>query len=175
MSWHETREAPCSIARALGVVGERWTLLILREIFRGTGRFDEIRGALGISRNVLSGRLDALVTDGVLERVSYQDRPVRYAYRLTEKGRDLYPVLLSLLRWGDRWLSEGDRPPLTLFHRGCGKEIAPEVACDHCGEPLVPENTRARIRADLLAGREGRLRASRRGRSGPRSAPSRWS
>jgi DNA-binding HxlR family transcriptional regulator len=153
MGWHETRGAPCSISRALGVVGERWTLLILREIFQGSSRFDELRGALGISRNVLSGRLDALVNDGVLEKVLYQDRPVRYAYRLTAKGRDLYPVLLSLLRWGDRWLSEGDRPPLTLIHRGCGKAITPETTCDHCGEPLHPQNTRARLQAPLLTRR----------------------
>jgi len=153
MGWQATRDAPCSIARALGVVGERWTLLILREIFQGSGRFDDLRGALGISRNVLSARLEGLVESGVLEKVLYQDRPVRFEYRLTEKGRDLYPVLLSLLRWGDRWLTEGDQPPLTLFHRGCGKAITPEAACDHCGETLTPANTRARLRADLLVRR----------------------
>ena len=163
MGWRETRAAPCSIARALGVVGERWTLLILREIFRGSGRFDDIRGALGISRNVLSARLDALRAEGVLERVAYQDRPVRFEYRLTEKGRDLYPVLLSLLRWGDRWLTEGDSPPLTLIHRGCGKEVAPEMSCEHCGEPLEPGNTRARMRADLLARPEAPPRPARAG------------
>ncbi|MGI9592127.1 MAG: winged helix-turn-helix transcriptional regulator [Myxococcota bacterium] len=150
MGWNATRGAACSIARALGVVGERWTLLILREIFRGSHRFDEIRSALGISRNVLSGRLDALVAAGVLDKVSYQDRPVRFEYQLTAKGRDLYPVLLALLRWGDRWLAEGEQPPLTLIHRGCGKTITPEIACDHCGEPLDPSNTRARLRAPLL-------------------------
>ena len=150
MSWHATHEAPCSIARALGVVGERWTLLILREIFMGSGRFDEIRSALGISRNVLSARLEGLVRQRVLEKVAYQDRPVRFEYRLTGKGRDLYPVLLSLLRWGDRWLNAGDSPPLTLIHRGCGKAIHGELVCDHCGEPLEPANTRARLRADLL-------------------------
>lgn len=153
MRWHATREAPCSIARALGVVGERWTLLILREIFQGSGRFDEIRGALGISRNVLSTRLDGLVEQGVLDKVAYQDRPVRFEYRLTHKGRDLYPVMLALLRWGDRWLSDGEGPPLTLIHRGCGKTVEAEVACGHCGEPLHPGNTRARMRADLLARR----------------------
>ncbi len=153
MGWYSTREAPCSIARALGVVGERWTLLILREIFQGSGKFDEIRGALGISRNVLSTRLDGLVGHGLLKKVSYQDRPVRFEYRLTDKGRDLYPVLLSLLRWGDRWLTKGDQPPLTLIHRDCGKAVTPEIACDHCGEPLHPGNTRARMRADLLARR----------------------
>ncbi len=151
MGWQETREAPCSIARALGVVGERWTLLILREIFQGSSRFDDLRGALGISRNVLSARLDALVGNEVLKKVLYQDRPVRFEYRLSEKGRDLYPVLLALLRWGDRWLSDGGPPPLTLIHRGCGKAVSPEIACDHCGEPLAPGNTRARMRADLLA------------------------
>jgi DNA-binding HxlR family transcriptional regulator len=135
------------------VVGERWTLLILREIFQGSSRFDSLRAALGISRNVLSARLEQLVESAVLEKVAYQDRPVRFEYRLTEKGRDLYPVLLSLLRWGDRWLTDGGPPPLTLLHRGCGKAISPEMVCDHCGEPLHPGNTRARMRADLLARR----------------------
>lgn len=162
MGWQATREAPCSIARALGVVGERWTLLILREIFGGAARFDDLRGALGISRNVLSARLDGLVVDGVLEKVAYQDRPVRFEYRLTRKGRDLYPVLLSLLRWGDRWLTGDHPPPLTLIHRGCGKAVTPEMACDHCGEPLTPANTRARLGADLLV--------RRRGAAGERSA-----
>ena len=153
MSWSATREAPCSIARALGVVGERWTLLILREIFQGSGKFDEIRRALGISRNVLSARLDGLLQQALLEKVVYQDRPVRFEYRLTEKGRDLYPVLLSLLRWGDRWLADGDQPPLTLIHRDCGKAVTAEIACGHCGGALHPGNTRARMRADLLARR----------------------
>jgi len=141
---------PCSIARALGVVGERWTLLILREIFFGTRRFDELRRNLGIARNVLSGRLDHLTEHGVLEKVSYQNRPVRFEYRLTSKGRDLYPVLLALLQWGDRWEAGATPPSLTLVHTRCGAPVEPVMACGHCGDPLAPSTTRARLRAERL-------------------------
>ena len=151
MRWVEVRDVPCSIARALAVVGERWTLLILREIFFGAGRFDELRRRLGIARNVLSARLDHLTEHGVLEKVSYQDRPVRFEYRLTGKGRELYPVLLALLRWGDRWESGATPPSLTLVHSRCGAPVEPVMACGHCGEPLEPATTRARLRAERLS------------------------
>ena len=151
MRWQEVHEAPCSIARALSVVGERWTLLILREIFFGVARFDPLRRRLGISRNVLTQRLDHLVAQGVVVKVPYQDRPVRYEYKLTEKGRDLYPVLLALLAWGDRWAAEGGPPSLTLTHRTCGQHLLPTTNCAHCGDPLDAGNTRARLRADHLA------------------------
>ena len=136
MGWRETRDAPCSIARALGVVGERWTLLILREIFQGSGRFDDLRGSLGISRNVLSQRLEALVGNGVLEKVLYQDRPVRFEYRLTEKGRDLYSVVVSMTRWGDRWMAGDAGKPVELVHIDCGKVMHPELGCPECGVTL---------------------------------------
>ena len=141
------------MARALSVVGDRWTLLVLREAFLGTRRFEDFQQRTGAARNVLSDRLEKLVAHDVLERSPYQERPTRHEYRLTEKGLDLYPVMMALVRWGDRWLGAGDEPPLTLIHRGCGKAITPELACDHCGEPLTPANTRARLRADLLVRR----------------------
>lgn len=151
MRWQEVQAAPCSIARALSVVGERWTLLILREIFFGVARFDPLRRRLGISRNVLTQRLEHLVEHGVLEKVPYQDRPVRHEYRLTEKGRDLYPVLLALLGWGDRWATEGAPPSLTLTHRTCGHHLTAKTTCAHCGDPLEPGAMRARVRAERLA------------------------
>jgi DNA-binding HxlR family transcriptional regulator len=151
MRWQQVQVAPCSIARALSVVGERWTLLILREIFFGVGRFDPLRRRLGISRNVLTQRLEHLVDNGVLEKVPYQDRPVRHEYRLTEKGRDLYPVLLALLGWGDRWANAGSPPSLTLTHRTCGHHLTPTTTCAHCGETLDPGSTHARVRAERLA------------------------
>jgi DNA-binding HxlR family transcriptional regulator len=150
--WETIGHTHCSIARSLAVVGERWTLLVLREIFRGAHRFEDIRDQLGIARNVLSARLRSLVEHGVLDRVAGPGGSARLEYRLTPKGRDLYPVLLALLAWGDRWLA-GDGPaPLTLIHRGCDRGVTPTVACPHCGEALAPENTRARLRAGFVAG-----------------------
>jgi DNA-binding HxlR family transcriptional regulator len=151
MRWQEIQETPCSIARALAVVGERWTLLILREIFFGVSRFDLLRRRIGISRNVLTARLEHLVAEGVLDKVLYQDRPARHEYRLTEKGRDLYPVLLALLGWGDRWASEAGPPSVSLTHRGCGHPLTPTVHCAHCGDRLDPQSTHARLRAGHLA------------------------
>lgn len=151
MSQEET-DGGCSIERALAVVGDRWTLLILRDIFQGRDRFGAIRSSLGISRNVLSARLDQLVGHGLIEKVPYQDRPVRYRYPLTERGASLYPVLLALLGWGDRWLTPAGRPPpLTLVHRACGARVPAELCCPDCGEALHPGNVRARLSAAGLA------------------------
>src|SRR5215207_8178729 len=111
----------CSVARTLEVVGEWWTMLIVRDAFFGVTRFDDFQRRLGIARNVLTARLDKLVEVGVLERVAYQERPRRYEYRLTAKGRDLWPVLNALREWGDRWTAGDDGPPLDLVHRACGE------------------------------------------------------
>jgi DNA-binding HxlR family transcriptional regulator len=121
----------CSLARTWAVIGERWTMLIMREAFRGTRRFDAFQQRLGIGRNVLSNRLTRLTADGIFERVRYQEAPDRYEYRLTEKGMDLYPVLLMLMRWGDRY--KVDEPPVRLFHKDCGELASPELTCSHCG------------------------------------------
>jgi DNA-binding HxlR family transcriptional regulator len=110
----------CSIARALEVVGERWTLLIVRDAFLGLRRFDEFQERLGIARNVLADRLNRLVDEGILERVRYNERPERFEYRLTRKGRDLVPALVSLRQWGDKYRSE--RPP-TLLRRKSDKKL----------------------------------------------------
>jgi DNA-binding HxlR family transcriptional regulator len=99
----------CSIARALEVVGERWTLLIVRDAFLGLRRFEQFQESLGIARNVLTDRLNRLVAEGILERVRYSERPRRYEYRLTQKGRDLQIALAGLRQWGDKYMS--DKPP----------------------------------------------------------------
>ena len=152
MARRSAQGAQCSIERALSVVGERWNLLILREIFQGRDRFGAIRTGLGISRNVLSARLEHLIQHRVLQKVSYQDHPVRYQYRLTTRGVELYPVLLALLGWGDRWLTpEGEQPPLALVHTACGSPVPPDLCCPGCGEALTPSNTRARLSAARLA------------------------
>lgn len=123
----------CSIARALEVVGERWTLLILRDISRGAERFDDLQAGLGIARNVLSARLARLVEEGVLERRRYSDRPERFSYALTEKGAELLPLLVWLLRWGDRHAAP-DGPPVVLVHGADDHPLQPVVACAACGE-----------------------------------------
>ena len=126
----------CSVARTLETIGDRWTLLILRDAFYGVRRFEDFRADLGIARNVLTDRLQKLTARGVLEREQYGDRPPRYEYRLTEKGLDLLPVVLTMMKWGDRWESSPDGPPVTLTHVACGHEVTPVVSCSHCGEEL---------------------------------------
>ena len=125
----------CSIARALEVVGERWSLLILRDAFLGLRRFDDFQRSLGVARNVLADRLDRLVEAGVFERVRYTERPPRFEYRLTERGRDLYPVLFGLMRWGDKHAAPNG-PPRVVLHRGCGGTPDDHLVCAKCGESL---------------------------------------
>ena len=122
----------CPVASTLEVVGERWTLLILRDIFLGIRRFEELQRDLGVARNVLQARLERLVEEGILVKRPYQDRPPRSEYRLTEKGADLWPVLVSLLQWGDKYGLDGERP-MILQHRGCGGELDDRRRCLSCG------------------------------------------
>jgi len=137
MRWDEIETQNCSIARSLSVVGDRWTLLILRECFLGVRRFEDFQAHLGVARHRLSDRLGRLVEDGVLKKVPYQDKPPRHEYRLTEKGKDLYPVLLSLVRWGDRWMDQGRGAPVVYRHNTCGHMTTPVLACSECGEALA--------------------------------------
>ncbi|MFN8643966.1 MAG: helix-turn-helix domain-containing protein [Candidatus Binatia bacterium] len=136
MRWDEIRGMPCSVARTLSVIGDRWTLLVLRDAFLRTRRFEDFQRQLGITRHLLAGRLRKLVAAGILERIRYQEKPARYEYKLTEKGRDLYPVIVALLRWGDRWMSDESGPPLTLVHKSCGHTMHPTLVCPDCGEPI---------------------------------------
>lgn len=133
-------ELTCSIARTLEIVGEWWTPLIVRDVYLGLRRFEQIRANLGISRKVLAERLERLVADGILERCEYSKRPPRDEYVLTEKGLDLAQPLLALMAWGDRWTSGEDGPPMRIRHSGCGELTHPVVACSECGEPLSGEN-----------------------------------
>jgi DNA-binding HxlR family transcriptional regulator len=129
----------CSVARTLEAVGDRWTMLVIREAFLRTRRFEDFQSHLGIARNVLSDRLGRLVEDGILERRPYQDSPPRYEYRLTEKGLDLWPVLMSLMAWGDRHAAE-QGPPRLILHRGCGGRMGARLRCEKCGEDLGPRD-----------------------------------
>src|SRR2546428_676329 len=132
MRWSEIDQQDCSVARALSVVGDRWTMVVVKEAFMRVRRFEEFLARTGAPRPILAERLKVLVENGVLERRQYSDRPDRFEYRLTEKGRDLYPVVVSLLRWGDRWMTGAAGPPVEVRHRGCGKVIHPELACPEC-------------------------------------------
>ena len=126
----------CSIARTIEIAGEPWSPLILRDIWVGIRRFDDLHRDLGISRKVLTERLQWLVGHGVLERERYSERPARYEYKLTEKGWELTSVLTALTAWGDRWTAGEVGPPVLLRHRGCGEVTHAEVRCACCGELL---------------------------------------
>ena len=132
-------EMTCSIARTVEIIGERWTPLILRNVFGGVTRFDAIQEDLGIPRHVLTQRLETLIGHGVLERVAYQDNPPRYDYLPTEKGRGLGPILLAMLAWGDRWTAGEAGPPVLVRHERCGQVAQAVASCSSCGEPLVAE------------------------------------
>src|SRR3954468_24871940 len=120
----------CSAARALEIVGERWTLLILRDALLGVRRFDDFQASLGIARNVLADRLARPVDAGVLEKRAYSERPPRHEYRLTDKGRDLWPLVHSLARWGDRHDAPPDGPPMLFVHRDCGGAVSDHRICE---------------------------------------------
>jgi DNA-binding HxlR family transcriptional regulator len=156
--WDAIGTLPCPVARSLSVIGDRWTILVLRDAFLGTRRFDQFQASLGCSPHVLSTRLARLVRHGVLERRPYQTRPVRHEYVLTDKGRDLYPVIAGLLGWGDRWMSKGGRPAITLLHKDCGHETRPTLTCSACGDPLDARSVRARLAAETADARRSDAR-----------------
>lgn len=133
----------CSIQRTLDLIGDRWTLLILRDVFRGVRRFSRIQHDLGIAKNLLTDRLAALVDAGIVERVPYQDRPLRHEYRLTEKGRALSPALLALMRWGDAWCS-ADGAPTELVHDECDTRLELQPWCTTCNSPVAPTQIASR-------------------------------
>lgn len=136
----EFSEWPCSLARAVDLFGDSWTLLILRDAMQGLARFDEFQKSLNIARNTLSDRLGRLVDSGVMVKQFYQDNPPRYEYMLTEMGRDFFPALATILAWGDKWLDNGGGAPVTLRHHDGGHAIATQVVCVQCGEPVVHED-----------------------------------
>jgi len=136
MKWDALEEEPCSLARTIGVIGDRWTLLILRECFLRTRRFEGFQSALGITRHLLAERLKKLVRQGVLRRIPYQESPKRHEYILTQKGLDLYPIIMALVHWGDTHMVDERGRPLLHNHRKCGKIFDPVMVCSECGEPL---------------------------------------
>lgn len=138
MHWNKLEQESCSLARTVSVIGDRWTLLILRDCFLRVRRFEEFQARLGVTRPILASRLRKLVKDFVLAKVPYQERPLRYEYRLTQKGLDLYPILMSIVHWGDVHMAGKKGRPLLHQHMSCGKTFDPVVICSECGEPLDP-------------------------------------
>ena len=132
----------CSVAQCLEVVGEWWSMLIIRDAFLGVTRFEDFHERLGISRNVLNQRLGHLVDAGVLDRVPYSDHPPRHEYRLTDAGRDLWPVLTTMRQWGDRWEAP-DGPPIEIVHKACGHVTEVIATCSACGEAVSGRDVRA--------------------------------
>ena len=148
MRHDELDEVYCSVAQTWAVIGERWTMLLIREAFLGVRRYEDFRRRLGVSRNLLSDRLRVLVEQDVLDRRLYCEHPERHEYRLTEKGLALYPILVALGAWGDRY--KVSEPPITYTHTACGLECHPRLTCDRCGEPVDPRRIVAHAAPDAF-------------------------
>lgn len=146
MKWHELSSQQCSVARSSAVIGDRWALLILSELFLGVRRFDDFQQRLEVSRTTLATRLKQLEDHGVLRRAAYQEHPRRYEYRLTAKGVDLYPVIDALVSWGDRYYADEAGPPILRRHLPCGHDIQPVLCCPECHEPIDPRQMQPRAR-----------------------------
>lgn len=145
MPYRPFAEQNCSIADALAIVGERWTLLVMREILLGRSRFREIKRNTGIASNILSDRLETLVEQGLIERRRYSDSADAYEYVPTRKGLDVNPVLVALMAWGDKHVRGGGKgAPRVVVHTACGHDAHPAMHCSHCGEVLDPKQTRVR-------------------------------
>jgi DNA-binding HxlR family transcriptional regulator len=142
MRWNELEDEACSVARTVSVIGDRWTLLILRDAFVRVRRFEEFERRLGIARHLLADRLKKLVAAGVLARVAYQQRPKRYEYRLTDKGLDLNAVLLALVHWGDVHMAGEHGRPTLYQHRDCGSLFDPVLSCSACAGTITARNVR---------------------------------
>ncbi|MDZ4762347.1 MAG: helix-turn-helix domain-containing protein [Alphaproteobacteria bacterium] len=138
MQWSELDQQHCSMARTLSVIGDRWTLLILRDCFLKVRRFDDFQARLGIGRPVLADRLQKLTDSFVLAKVPYREKPVRHEYRLTQKGLDLYPVVMAIVHWGDIHMSGKKGRPLLHVHANCGHAFDPVQVCSECAEALDP-------------------------------------
>jgi DNA-binding HxlR family transcriptional regulator len=132
----------CSVAKALEVIGERWSLLIVRSVMHGNRRFGEMQESLGIARNVLSARLQRLVDEEILERRAYQESPPRYEYFLTQKGLDLWPALIALLNWGDRYSPSPEDPRRLIVHKQCGGTVSERGICESCGKLLTARDAK---------------------------------
>lgn len=144
MKWHELGEMSCPIARSLSIFGDRWTLLIIRNAFLRTRRFDDFQKQLGITRHLLTERLNRLVENKIFEKVLYQEAPKRYEYKLTDEGLALYPIIMAVTTWGNYWHNEDNKYPiLEYLHKDCGHKTKATMTCQHCHGELTAKNTLA--------------------------------
>lgn len=144
MKWDDLSTEACPVARGLSVIGDRWTMLVVRECFLGIRRFDQMQVRLEITRHVLADRLRKLEAAGVLRREQYQDRPVRYEYRLTDRGKALYPILVSLITWADENVPAKTEPSITLISRETGDPIEPLLMDGKTGQQITHRTVIAR-------------------------------
>lgn len=142
------RVRPCSVARTLQIIGDRWSFLLIREMFFGVRRFDVFQENIGIATNILTDRLQRLTGHGIVQKQAYQTRPERFEYRFTPKGHDLYGPMIVMMRWGDKWLSSG-KPPLMLKHTKCQQDFFAQVVCSECRGELFAGEMSYRLRYDL--------------------------
>lgn len=138
MKWENINQQVCSISRSLAIIGDRWTFLIIRDLFIGVHRFNQLQSSSGINKHRLSDRLNRLVETGIVKKVRYSEHSNRYEYYLTEKGLDLYPVLMAMIEWGDRWEVDSDGVPLTIHHKVCDHQVNVQVRCDPCDQEVDP-------------------------------------
>jgi DNA-binding HxlR family transcriptional regulator len=139
----DTSDWPCTIARSAALLGDHWNLLLVRQACLGTRRFDDFQRELGIGRNILTIRLNRLVDEGLMQRVEYQEKPPRSEYRLTQQGREVFPILAAMAAWGERWLTGPEGTPLVLHHTACDHDMRAEVVCSDCNAPIELREVRA--------------------------------
>lgn len=143
MRWQDTHSQPCSIARSMSIFGDRWTLLIIRQVFMGIRKFSSIQTSLGLSKHRLSDRLSRLVDEGILYKEPYDSARRRFQYKLTDKGLELHPIIVAIAQWGDKWLADEDGKPIEYVHKSCGKKAKPMLRCTECNEDITAYNTSA--------------------------------
>jgi DNA-binding HxlR family transcriptional regulator len=149
MSRSQLAENTCTAARAIELFGDAWMMMILREMFLGTRRFDDLQRLTGVSPATLSQRLKKLEEVGVVRRESYQDNPTRFEYRLTAMGRDLWPVIVSMKAWGDKWLGSGGAPPVSIVHKQCGATVTPIMVCPDCRAPMAAHDAEPHLSSEF--------------------------
>ena len=142
---------PCSVARTLSVIGDTWSMMIIRNAFLGIRRFDDFQKNLGVTRHVLTDRLNTLVQEEILYKSPYTETQKRFEYRLTQKGLDLYPILMSIIHWGDTYMDKGLGAPIDFTHKTCGHKFHPVMVCSECVAPLNPKEVKVEIGNGLIA------------------------
>ncbi len=162
MSRADLSDMTCQVARAIEIVGDPWTLMILREMFLGSRRFDQLQRQTGASPHILSLRLKRLEDEGIVRREIYSAHPPRHCYKLTDKGIDLWPVIVALKSWGERWLEMEGKAPITLTHEACGYKTDPHLVCSACDQPIDPRSVSVSMSQPMVEERKAVAGSRRR-------------